>query len=67
LAALAILVNRDARLALRLMTLMVGLFGILVWIPLVIAHPEGHGNWSELALTFLIAGASWTAADAPSS
>jgi hypothetical protein len=66
LAALAILFNRQARPAIRLMTLMVGLFGVLVWIPLVVAHPEAHGNWSELALTFLIAGASWTVADAPS-
>lgn len=60
LAAIAILINRQARLALRLMALMTGLFGVLVWIPLLIAHPETHLNWSEFALTFLIAGAAWT-------
>ena len=63
LAAIAILINRQARLATRLMTLMLALFGVLVWVPLLIAHPEAHGNWSEFALTFLITGAAWMVAD----
>jgi hypothetical protein len=63
LAAIAILITRQARLAIRLMTLMLALFGALVWVPLVIAHPEAHFNWSECALTFLITGAAWTVAD----
>lgn len=57
LAAIAILTNRRARLAIRLMSLMLVLFGVLVWTPQLIAHPEAHGNWSEFVLTFLIAGA----------
>jgi len=63
LAALAILINRQARPAVRLMTLMLLLFGVLVWVPRLIAHPEAHLNWSEFALTFLIAGAAWMVAD----
>ena len=63
LAAIAILINRQARLALRLMTLMLALFGVLVWIPRLIAHPKAHFNWSEFALTFLITGAAWLVAD----
>jgi len=63
LAALAILSNRQARLATRLMTLMLALFGVLVWVPRLIAHPEAHGNWSEFGLTFLITGAAWMVAD----
>ncbi|SRR5579871_797243 len=63
LAGLALLFNRQAKLAARLMAAMVALFGVLVWIPLLVAHPEAHSNWSEFALTFLIAGASWTVAD----
>ena len=63
LAAIAILSNRQARLALRLMTLMLALFGVLVWIPRLIAHPEAHLNWSEFGLTSLIAGATWMVAD----
>jgi len=63
LAALAILFNRHARLATRLMTLMLALFGVLVWIPRLVAHPQVHFYWSECALTFLITGASWMVAD----
>jgi len=63
LAALAILLNRRARLALRLMTLMLALFGVVVWIPRLIARPEAHLDWSEFGLTFLITGAAWMVAD----
>jgi hypothetical protein len=63
LAAISIFINRQARLAIRLMSLMLALFGVLVWIPRLIAHPEVHGNWSEFGLTFLIAGAVWMVSD----
>jgi hypothetical protein len=67
LAAISILVlipiNRQARVALRLLTLMLALFGVLVWAPRLIAHPEAHLNWSEFGLTFLITGAVWMVAD----
>ncbi len=63
LAALAILINRQARVAICLMTLMLVLFGVLVWVPRLIAHPEVHLNWSEFGLTFLITGAVWMVAD----
>ncbi len=63
LAAIAILINRQARLAIRLMTLMLALFGVVVWIPRLIAYPEAHLNWSEFGLTFLITGAAWMVAD----
>lgn len=63
LAAIAILINRRARLAARLMTLMLALFGVLIWVPHVIAHPKAHFNWSECALTFLVTGAAWMVAD----
>jgi hypothetical protein len=63
LAAIAILINRQARLAIRLMTLMLSLFGVVVWIPRLIARPEAHLNWSEFGLTFLITGAAWMVAD----
>jgi hypothetical protein len=66
LAAIAILINRRARLALRLMTLMLAVFGVLVWVPRLIAHPEAHFNWSEFALNFLITGAVWLVADSAS-
>jgi hypothetical protein len=63
LAAISLLINRQARLAVRLLTLMLGLFGVLVWVPRLVAHPEAHSNWSEFGLTFLITGAAWLVAD----
>jgi len=41
------------------------LFGLFVWIPRLIAHPEAHLSWSELSLTVLITGAAWIAAVCP--
>ncbi len=63
LEAIAILINRQARLAIRLMTLMLALFALLVWIPRLIARPHTHFTWSEFALTFLITGAAWVVGD----
>ncbi|HEY1977604.1 MAG TPA: hypothetical protein VGG89_13700 [Candidatus Baltobacteraceae bacterium] len=63
LAAIAILINVQARLALRLMALMLALFGLLVWVPALVTHGELHGNWSEFALNFLITGAAWLVAE----
>ncbi len=63
LAALATLSNRQARLAMRLMTLMLALFGLMVWIPRLIGHPTAHFSWSECALTFLVTGAAWVVAE----
>jgi uncharacterized membrane protein YphA (DoxX/SURF4 family) len=67
LAALAMLTNMKARLATRLMTLMLALFGILIWVPAVITQPGAHGNWSEFALNFQITGAAWLVAELKSS
>jgi hypothetical protein len=62
-AALAFLANRMALLAARLLTLMLVLFGLLVWVPLLLSDPRSHANWSEIAETFAIAGATWILAD----
>ena len=63
LAAVALLTNRMALLASRLLTIMLLGFGLLVWIPLVFSSPHNHANWSENAETFAIAGAVWILAD----
>jgi len=63
LAAIALLTNRMALLASRLLTMMVASFGLLVWVPLVISDSHSHTNWSETAETFAIAGAAWILAD----
>ena len=63
LAAVALLMNRMALLATRLLTMMLAIFGALVWVPLVVSDPHNHTNWSEIAETFAIAGAAWILAD----
>jgi hypothetical protein len=63
LAAVALLANRMALLAARLLTMMIVSFGLLVWVPLVFSDPHSHANWSENAETFAIAGATWILAD----
>jgi hypothetical protein len=63
LAAVAMLIDRQARLASYLLALMLVLFGLIVWVPILIAHPDKHFNWSEFALNYLIAGAAWLVAD----
>jgi hypothetical protein len=63
LAAGALLSNRMALLATRLLTMMLVLFGLLVWVPLLLAAPRSHTNWSEIAETFAIAGTAWILAD----
>jgi hypothetical protein len=63
LAAVALLTNRMALLATRLLTLMLVIFGLLVWVPLLLSDPHSHTNWSETTETFAIAGTAWIFAD----
>src|SRR5712664_2085239 len=63
LAAVALLTNRMALLASRLLTMMLVIFGLLVWVPLLLSDPHSHTNWSETAETFAIAGTAWILAD----
>ena len=63
LAALTLLANRMALLAARLLTMMLVLFGLIVWVPLLLSAPRSHANWSETAETFAIAGVAWILAD----
>jgi hypothetical protein len=63
LAAVALLTNRMALLASRLLTVMLAIFGLLVWVPLLLSDPHSHTNWSETAETFAITGTAWILAD----
>ncbi|HEY4441768.1 MAG TPA: hypothetical protein VGN14_15010 [Candidatus Elarobacter sp.] len=63
LAAVAVLIDRRAQLALRLTALMLALFGVLVWVPQVAAaRPSVTADWSELIETLLIAASAWVLA-----
>jgi hypothetical protein len=63
LAAVALLANQMALLAARLLTMMLVIFGLLVWLPLLLSDLHSHTNWSETAETFAIAGTAWILAD----
>src|SRR6266481_1471778 len=63
LAAAALLTNRMALLAARLLTMMLVTFGLLVWVPLLLSDPHSYTNWSENTETLAIAGAAWILAD----
>jgi hypothetical protein len=63
LAAMALLMNRRALLAARLVALMILIFGLLVWVPALVSNPDSHNSWSETAETFAIVGAMWILAE----
>jgi len=63
LAAIGLFTNRFALLAARLFALMMLLFVVLVWLPILVSGPHSHGNWIEATETFAIAGAAWVLAD----
>lgn len=63
LAVVALLTNRMVLLATRLLTMMLVIFGLLVWVPLVLSNLHSHTNWSECAETVAIAGVAWILAD----
>lgn len=63
LAGLALLSGYKSSLAARLLALMLAIFGVTIWIPMLMADPRLHSNWSEGLETFAIAGTAWIVAD----
>lgn len=63
-AGLAVLSGVRARLAAILLTAMYAVFGLIVHIPRVIAHPDAAGAWSEHGVNLVLLGAAWCLADA---
>lgn len=63
LAGIALIIGCKSLLAARLLALMLMLFGVTIWIPILIADPKTQGNWSEGLETFAIAGVAWMVAD----
>lgn len=50
-AGIAILIDRFARWAAALSALQMGLFGLLVWVPILASGRRSAGNWMEFATT----------------
>jgi hypothetical protein len=62
-AGLALLSGIAALLAARLATAMFAGFGLLVWLPMLVAHPNLHVNWGGNAINLALVGAIWVIAD----
>lgn len=62
-AAAAIFAGLLAALATRLLTVMIFGFGVLVWLPKLLAQPHVHFIWSGNAINFALMGAAWVMAD----
>lgn len=62
-AGIAILSGVLAVVASRLLTLMLILFGALVWMPSLYSHRREHMVWAGNAINLALAGAAWVMAD----
>ncbi len=62
-AGVAILTGVQARLAAIVLTAMYASFTPLVHVPMLLADPSSHWNWSENAVNLALIGVAWVVAD----
>ncbi|HZT78437.1 MAG TPA: hypothetical protein VFA27_17425 [Vicinamibacterales bacterium] len=62
-AGVAIVIGVCGRWAAALSAVQIGLFGLLVWVPMLVAGPRRAFQWMEFATTLALTAAAWVVAD----